>query len=212
MKLLESKKRDYHRIVDIGHMLSMEIKETKQEVENSKELHMDQVAKQARLLEKNKDRDLGLEKELDILNLLDKEVLKAKQEQKSKEDELFTLMLEEKRLTAKLDGAQEQLEKTKSERNMTQVCNDQTQKDIVLKEESSSKQTIEAGRKTSACVQLEDELQALESKKKQLEEAIKSQSTDESSQIKELNQHDYDQILLQKQVDDQSRYVKILKQ
>ena len=29
MKLLESKKRDYHRIVDIGHMLSMEIKETK---------------------------------------------------------------------------------------------------------------------------------------------------------------------------------------
>ena len=166
MKILESKKRDYHRIVDIGHMLSMEIKETKQEVENSKELHMDQLAKQARLLEKNKERDLGLEQELDILNLLDKEVLKAKQEQKSKEDELFTLMLEEKRLTSKLDGAQEQLEVTKKNRNMTQVSNDQTQQDIAHKEESSSKQTVDARRKTSACLELENEIQALEAKKK----------------------------------------------
>lgn len=158
MKILESKKRDYHRIVDIGHMLSMEIKETKQAVENSKELHMDQLAKQARLLEKNKERDLGLEQELDILNLLDKEVLKAKQDQKSKEDELFTLMLEEKRLTSKLDGAQEQLEVTKKNRNMTQVSNDQTQQDIAHKEESSSKQTVDAGRKTTACVELENEI------------------------------------------------------
>lgn len=173
---------------------------------------MDQVAKQARLLEKNKDKDQGLEKDLDILNLLDKEVLKAKQDQKSKEDQLFSLMLEEKRLTEKLDGAQEQLEKTKSNRNMTQVGNDQTQKDIVLKEESSSKQTIDAGRKTSACVQLENEIQALEAQKKLMEGSIQNGSTDESSQIKELNQQDYDQILLQKQVDDQSRYVKILKQ
>lgn len=173
---------------------------------------MDQVAKQARLLEKNKDKDQGLEKDLDILNLLDKEVLKAKQDQKSKEDQLFSLMLEEKRLTSKLDGAQEQLEKTKSNRNMTQVGNDQTQKDIVLKEESSSKQTIDAGRKTSACVQLENEIQALEAQKKLMEGSIQNGSTDESSQIKELNQQDYDQILLQKQVDDQSRYVKILKQ
>lgn len=45
-----------------------------------------------------------------------------------------------------------------------------------------------------------------------MEGSIQNGSTDESSQIKELNQQDYDQILLQKQVDDQSRYVKILKQ
>ena len=109
---------------------------------------------------------MGLEKELDILKLLEKEVLKAKQDQKSKEDELFGLMLEEKRLISKLDEDQEQLEKTKNTRNMTQVSNDQVQKEIILKEETSSKQTIDAGRKTSACQQLESEIEALELQKK----------------------------------------------
>ena len=119
--------------IDICHMLSMEIQEQNEKVSQTMELREDCQIKNQKLLEKTREKEMSLNEERDALRLMENEVLKSKQGLSGKEDQFYSLLVEERLIDEQLEATHKRIESLKDKRRLTQLNNETTQEAITYR-------------------------------------------------------------------------------
>ena len=143
---------------------------------------------------------MSLTESRDALRLMENEVLKSKQGLSGKEDQFYSLLVEERLIDEQLETAHKRIESLKDKRRLTQQNNETTQEAITYRIDQTDQYQSNFSVKQSTTEIQEQELKQQQELFELLAKQIQDLELREAELTQKFEQDDSEQMLLNKQI------------